>query len=145
MPPKTTDFAIVYAPTEGLYAELSSYRDPKTKELLMEELRTKWKVTVAGPNTLCAILQAFHLGFQTLKVQQHATQIYGDLRNISSRFEKHFDGIKDLRKKLEQAISSTDNFGRDARSIMNTLSSIKNPEQVNNAIDENTEKIKILK
>ena len=56
-----------------------------------------------------------------------------------------FDGIKDLRKKLEQAISSTDNFGRDARSIMNTLSSIKNPEQVNNAIDENTEKIKILK
>ena len=72
MPPKTTDFAIVYAPTEGLYAELSSYRDPKTKELLMEELRTKYKVTVAGPNTLCAILQAFHMGFHTLKVQKHA-------------------------------------------------------------------------
>ena len=42
MPPKTTDFAIVYAPTEGLYAELASFRDPKTKELLMEELRTKY-------------------------------------------------------------------------------------------------------
>ena len=42
-PPKTTDFAIVYAPTEGLFAELSSYRDPKTKELLLEELRTKYK------------------------------------------------------------------------------------------------------
>jgi len=67
MPPKTTDFAIIYAPIEGLYAELSSYRDPKTKELLMEELRTKYKVTVAGPNTLCAILQAFHMGFHTLR------------------------------------------------------------------------------
>ena len=51
-PPKTTDFAIVYAPTEGLYAELSSYRDPKTKELLMQELRTKYKINVSGPHTL---------------------------------------------------------------------------------------------
>ena len=144
-PPKSTDFAIVYVPTEGLFAELSTYRDPKTKELLLQELRTKYKVTISGPNTLSALLQSYHLGFQTLKVQQHATQIYGDLRNISSRFEKHFEGIKDLRKKLEQAISATDNFGRDARSIMNTLSSIKDPEQTNNAIDENTQKIKVLK
>ncbi len=144
-PPKTTDFAIIYAPTEGLFAELSSYRDPKTKELLLQELRNKYKITVAGPNTLSALLQSYHLGFQTLKVQQHATQIYGDLRNISNRFEKHFEGIKDLRKKLEQAISATDNFGRDARSIMNTLGSIKDPEQIDKALDENNQKIKILK
>jgi hypothetical protein len=51
------------------------------------------------------------------------------LRNISSRFDKHFDGIKDLRKKLEQAMTATDGFGRDARSIMNTLSNIKDPHQ----------------
>ena len=76
MPPKTTDFAIVYVPVEGLYAELSSYRDPKTKDLLLEELRKKHKVTIAGPNTLSAILQAFHMGFHTLKVQKHATQIH---------------------------------------------------------------------
>ena len=126
MPPKTTDFAIVYAPTEGLYAELSSYRDPKTKELLMEELRTKYKITVAGPNTLCAILQAFHMGFHTLKVQKHATQIHDDLRNITSRFSKHFSGILVLRKKLEEAMKATDEFGRDARSITRTLENIKN-------------------
>ncbi len=144
-PPKTTDFAIVYAPTEGLFAELSSYRDPKTKELLLEELRTKYKVTVAGPNTLSALLQSYHLGFQTLKVQKHATQIYGDLRNISSRFEKHFDGIIDLRKKLEQAMTATDTFGRDARSIMNTLSNIKDPGTFQETIEENSKKIKILK
>ena len=144
MPPKTTNFAIIYAPTEGLYAELASYRDPKTKELLMEELRTKYKITVSGPNTLCAILQAYHLGFQTLKVQKHATQIHDDLRNIITRFSKHFDGIKSLRKKLEEAMKTTDDFGRDARSIMRTLENIKDPEQVEKAIKEDVDKIKVL-
>ena len=80
------------------FRSFSSYRDPKTKELLLQELRTKYKVTVSGPNTLSALLQSYQLGFQTLKVQQHATQIYSDLRNISTRFEKHFEGIKELRK-----------------------------------------------
>ena len=144
MPPKTTDFAIIYAPTEGLFSELASYRDPKTKELLMEELRTKYKITISGPNTLCAILQAYHLGFQTLKVQKHATQIHNDLKNITTRFTKHFDGIKGLRKKLEEAMKATDDFGRDARSIMRTIENIKDPEQVEKAIKEDVDKIKVL-
>ncbi len=144
-PPKTTDFAIVYAPTEGLFAELSSYRDPKTKQLLLEELRTKYKITIAGPNTLSALLQSYHLGFQTLKVQKHATQIYNDLKLISRRFEKHFDGILDLRKKLEQAMTTTDSFGRDARSIMNTLNSIKDPGTIRETVEKNSDKIKVLK
>ena len=144
MPPKTTDFAIIYAPTEGLYAELASYRDPKTKELLMEELRIKYKITVSGPNTLSAILQAYHLGFQTLKVQKHATQIHDDLKNITTRFSKHFEGIKSLRKKLEEAMKVTDDFGRDARSVMRTLENIKDPEQVEKAIKEDVDKIKVL-
>ena len=144
MPPKTTNFAIIYAPTEGLYAELTSYRDPKTKELLMEELRTKYKITIAGPNTLCAILQAYHLGFQTLKVQKHATQIHDDLKNITTRFTKHFDNIKGLRKKLEEAMKVTDDFGRDARSIGRTLENIKDPEQVEKAIKQDIDKIKVL-
>ena len=144
-PPKTTDFAIVYAPTEGLFAELSSYRDPKTKQLLLEELRSKYKITIAGPNTLSALLQSYHLGFQTLKVQKHATQIYSDLKLISRRFEKHFDGILDLRKKLEQAMTTTDSFGRDARSIMNTLNDIKDPDMTKETVEENSEKIKVFK
>jgi len=128
MPPKTTDFAIVYVPVEGLYAELSSYRDPKTKELLLEELRKKYKVTIAGPNTLSAILQAFHMGFHTLKVQKHATQIHDDLRNITNRFGRHFSGIVVLRKKLEESMKVIDDFGRDARSISRTLENIKNSD-----------------
>ena len=143
-PPKTTDFAIIYAPTEGLYAELSSYRDSKTKELLMQELRTKYKVTIAGPNTLSSILQAFHMGFQTLKVQKHATQIHDDLKKLSTRFEKHFFLIDGLRKKLEEAMSYTIDFGKSARSIKNTLENIQDPELVEKTIKENVDKVKVL-
>ena len=117
----------------------------KQKNLLLQELRTKYKVTVSGPNSLSALLQSYHLGFQTLKVQKHATQIYGDLRNISSRFEKHFNGILDLRKKLEQAMTATESFGRDARSIMNTLGNIKDPGAIKESVEESPEKIKVLK
>ena len=60
-------------------------------------------------------------------------------------FDKHFEGIKDLRKKLEQAMTATDSFGRDARSIMNTLSNIKDPQQVKETLEENSQKIKVLK
>ena len=136
VPPKTTDFAIVYAPTEGLFSELTSYQDPSTKELLTQELMRKHKVTILGPNTLSAYLQSLHMGFQTLKVQKHATQIHDDLKNVTSRFNKHFDGIVSLRKTLEEALNHTDDFGRDARSIMRTLENIKNPDPVEKNVNE---------
>ncbi len=127
-PPMSTDFAIIYVPTEGLYAELASYRDPKTKELLMEELRKKYKITIAGPNTMSALIQSFHLGFQSLKIKKNATQIYDDLKTITTRFSRHFDNILVLRKKLEEAMAVVDGFGKDARSITRTLENIKDPD-----------------
>ena len=68
------------------------------------------------------------MGFHTLKVQKHATQIHDDLKNITTRFVKHFDGILLLRKKLEETMKVTDDFGRDARSITRTLENIKNSD-----------------
>ena len=141
VPPKTTDFAIVYAPTESLYKELTEYQDPSTKELLTQELMKKHKVVICGPNTLSAYLQSLHMGFQSLKVQKGATEIYNHLKTISSRFGKHFDNIISLRKKLEEAMSVVDKFGTDARSITRTLESIKDPEQLEKAVQtENVEK-----
>ena len=141
VPPKTTDFAIVYAPTESLFSELSSYQDPTTKELLTQELMKKYKVVILGPNTLSAYLQSLHMGFQTLKVQKHATEIYDHLKTISTRFSNHFDNIYKLRKKLEDAMAVVDSFGKDARSITRTLENIKDPEQIENAVkNENVEK-----
>ena len=127
-PPKTTDFAIVYAPTESLFTELTNYQDPSTKELLTQELMKKYKITILGPNTLSAYLQALHMGFSTLRLQKHAAQIHNDLKIISTRFEKHFEGIVGLRKKLEEAMKATDDFGRDARSILRSLENIKNSD-----------------
>ena len=141
VPPKTTDFAIVYAPTESLFLELANYQDPTTKELLTQELMKKYKVTIMGPNNLSGYLQSLHMGFQTLKVQKHATEIYDHLKTISTRFTKHFDGIINLRKKLEDAMTAVDKFGTDARSIKRTLENIKDPEQIEKAIEtENVEK-----
>ena len=141
VPPKSTDFAIVYAPTESLFSELTSYQDPTTKELLTQELMKKYKVVILGPNTLSAYLQSLHMGFQTLKVQKHATEIYDHLKTISTRFSKHFDGIINLRKKLEEAMSVVDKFGTDARSITRTLENIKDPEEIEIAAEnENVEK-----
>ncbi len=141
VPPKTTDFAIVYAPTESLFLELANYQDPTSKELLTQELMKKYKVTIMGPNNLSGYLQSLHMGFQTLKVQKHATEIYDHLKTISTRFTKHFDGIINLRKKLEEAMTAVDKFGTDARSIKRTLENIKDPEQIEKAIEtENVEK-----
>ena len=141
VPPKSTDFAIIYAPTESLFSELTSYQDPATKELLTQEIMKKYKVVILGPNTLSAYLQSLHMGFQTLKVQKHATEIYDHLKTISTRFSKHFDGIVNLRKKLEEAMSAVDKFGTDARSITRTLENIKDPGQIEIAAEnENVEK-----
>ncbi len=142
VPPKTVDFAIVYAPTESLYKELTEYQDPSTKELLTQELMKKHKVIICGPNTLSAYLQSLHMGFQSLKVQKGATEIYNHLKTISTRFSKHFENIIILRKKLEEAMNVVDKFGTDARSINRTLESIKDPEQVEKVVNvENVEKL----
>jgi DNA recombination protein RmuC len=138
VPPKTTDFAIVYAPTESLFSELTSYRDPSTKELLTQELMRKHKITISGPNTLSAYLQSLHMGFQTLKVQKHATQIYDDLKNITTRFSKHFENVKILRKKLEEAMTVVDTFGKDARSITRTLENIKTLNKLKRPLKQKT-------
>ena len=141
VPPKTTDFGIVYAPTESLYKELTEYQDPSTKELLIQELMKKYKIVIMGPNTLSAYLQSLHMGFQSLKVQKGATEIYNHLKTISTRFSKHFDNVLVLRKKLEEAMGVVDTFGKDARSITRTLENIKDPEQVEIATKtENVEK-----
>ena len=126
---------------KALYKELTDYQDPSTKELLTQELMKKYKIVIMGPNTLSAYLQSLHMGFQSLKVQKGATEIYNHLKTISTRFAKHFDNIIVLRKKLEEAMKVVDSFGTDARSINRTLENIKDPEQVEKAVKtENVEK-----
>ena len=129
VPPKTTDFAIVYAPTESLFLELANYQDPTTKELLTQEIMKKYKVTIMGPNNLSGYLQSLHMGFQSLRIKKHASEIYDHLKKISTRFNMHFNNVLVLRKKLEEAMSVVDSFGKDARAINRSIDSIKNPNE----------------
>ena len=93
--PKTSNFAIVYAPTESLYKELTEYQDRFVfkkldifKELLIQEINQQklhHKIVICGPNTLSAYLQSLHMGFQSFKISKHATEIYDHLKTISHR------------------------------------------------------------
>ena len=92
----------------------------------------------------------FHLSKSAHRIEKHCRLLASDHELVAIcenkyLMYKHFEGIKDLRKKLEQAMTATDGFGRDARSIMNTLSNIKDPQQVKETLEENSEKIKVLK
>ena len=78
---------------------------------------------------------------KSIKISKNATEIYDHLKAISTRFSSHFDNIYKLRKKLEEAMTVVDSFGKDARSITRTLENIKDPEQVEKAVKtENVEK-----
>ena len=133
-PPISTPFAFVYVPTEGLYNELVNYSDAKTKELLTQELYKKFQVTIVGPNTLFQSIQAFNIGFQTLRIQKNALQIYDDLKGLQTRFSKHFSNIANVSKKLEDTMAEVNKFGTDARVISRALENIKDPEQPERAI-----------
>ena len=101
-PPHTTDFAILFLPTEGLYAEV--VRQPA----LVEQLQQSSRVMVAGPTTLAAILCSLRMGFRTVAIQQRASDVWNILAAVKTEFGK-FGGILDkVKKQLDTAASTID-------------------------------------
>ena len=100
--PITTDFAVMYLPTEGLYAEIA--KDPT----LVEELRTRFKVLACGPTVLAAMLNSFRLGFQTLKIQKSSGEIAKVLLQFQTDFKKFTDLLGAMRKNAESVVKSID-------------------------------------
>ena len=96
-PPHTTDFAVMYLPTEGLYAEV--VRQPG----LIEEFQTKYRVTVAGPATMGALLNSLRLGFRTLVIEQRASEVWRVLAAVKSEFEKFGEALEKVKKRLNSA------------------------------------------
>ena len=96
-PPHTTDFAVMYLPTEGLYAEV--LRQPG----LIEEFQTKYRVTVAGPTTMGALLNSLRLGFRTLVIEQRASEVWRVLAAVKSEFEKFGEALEKVKKRLNSA------------------------------------------
>ena len=100
--PKTTDFAIMFLPTEGLYAEV--LRRPG----LMEELQTKYRVMVCGPTTITAFLNTLRMGFRTLAIDKRAAEVWKVLGAAKAQYEKFEVLLTKARKKIDEAGNALD-------------------------------------
>jgi DNA recombination protein RmuC len=110
-PPFTTDFAVLFLPTEGLYAEV--LRRPG----LMEGLQREHRVTLAGPTTLLAMLSSLQVGFRTLALEQRASEVWLVLGAVKTEFSKFGDGLAKTKKKLDEASKTID----DAQTRTNVM------------------------
>ena len=114
-PPHTTDFAIMFLPTEGLYAEI--LRQPGK----VEELLQKYRIVVAGPTNLAAILISLRVGFRTLAIQEHSTEIKNVLAAVKTEFDK-FAGIMDkLHRQLNTASNTVESTSARTRAMARHL------------------------
>jgi DNA recombination protein RmuC len=101
-PPHTTEFAILFVPTEGLYAE--ALRRPG----LMEALQREYRVTLAGPTTLLATLSSLQMGFRTLALEKRSAEVWEVLGAVKTEFTKFGDVLAKTKKKLDEASSTID-------------------------------------
>ncbi len=99
-PPHTTDFAMLYLPLEGLYAE--ALRRPGLAETLQRDFR----VSLAGPTTLAALLNSLQMGFRTLAIEQRSAEVWAVLGAVKTEFGKFGEALAHTRKKLDEASNS---------------------------------------
>ncbi|MBS1139084.1 MAG: hypothetical protein H6R13_537 [Proteobacteria bacterium] len=99
-PPHTTDFAMLYLPLEGLYAE--ALRRPG----LAEALQRDYRVSLAGPTTLAALLNSLQMGFRTLAIEQRSAEVWAVLGAVKTEFGKFGEALAHTRKKLDEASNS---------------------------------------
>ena len=101
-PPNTTDFAIMFLPIEGLFAEV--LREPG----IMETLRQKYKIALTGPTTLSALLNSLQMGFRTLLVQERSSEVWNILAGVKSEFATFGNHLSKVQTQLKTASSSLD-------------------------------------
>jgi DNA recombination protein RmuC len=123
-PPTTTDFAIMFLATEGLYAEV--LRQPA----LVEDLQRQYRVVVAGPTTLSAILNSLRMGFQILAIEQRAAEVWRILGAVKTEFGKFADMLDKVKRQLNTASRTIENTGVRSRAIERRLRSVEQLPEV---------------
>ncbi|MDR0494599.1 MAG: DNA recombination protein RmuC [Treponema sp.] len=131
-PPNTTDFAIMFLPFEGLYAEV--LRIPG----LLESIQRDYKISITGPTTLAAFLNTLQMGFRTLAVEKRTSEIWELLGAVRTEFGKFGEILEKTKLKLEQASKEIDNAGTRSRAIERKLREVQTlPEtQAQKLLDE---------
>ena len=118
-PPRTTDFAIMFLPTEGLYAEVT--RRPGLMEMLQRECR----VTIAGPNTLAAFLNSLQMGFRTLVIEKRSSEVWALLGAVKTEFGRFGEILDKTQKKLQEASNTIIDASRRSRAIEQRLKDVQ--------------------
>lgn len=118
-PPNTTDFAIMFLPIEGLFAEV--LRKPG----LWESIQRECRVVIAGPTTLAAVLNSLQLGFQTLAIQKRSSEVWQVLGAVKTEFGKFGDVLEKTQKKLQEASNSIDAASTRTRVIERKLKQVQ--------------------
>lgn len=118
-PPNTTDFAILFLPTESLYAEV--IRKPG----LMEILQRDYRIIITGPTTLAALLNSLQMGFRTLAIEKRSSEVWALLGAVKTEFGKFGDLLDKTHKKLQEASNSIENASRKSRTIQRKLRDVQ--------------------
>jgi DNA recombination protein RmuC len=118
-PPHTTDFAILFLPTEGLYAEV--LRRPG----LMDTLQRDYRVTLAGPTTLLAMLNSLHMGFRTLALEQQASEVWKVLGAVKTEFDRYGDWVEKVREQVQKAADTLDRADTRSRQMRRALKNVE--------------------
>ncbi len=130
-PPDTTDFAIMFLPTEGLYAEV--LRQPG----LLDELMRTHRIVVAGPTTLAAILSSLRMGFRTLAIEKRSSEVWQVLAAVKTEFGKFGEKLDKLRGHLDRARKTVDETGVRTRAMERKLRDVEElPDSQSEAILE---------
>ncbi len=117
--PKTTDFAIMYLPIEGLYSEVVR------KEGLCEFLQRQYRITVCGPSTLGAILTSLQMGFKTLAIEKKSSEIHKTLLVFKNHFSKFTDMLEKAQKKISEASNTIEDATKRTKTIERTLNKVE--------------------
>ena len=118
-PPQTTDFAIMFLPTEGLYAEV--LRVPGLADFIQREHR----VIIAGPTTLVALLNSLQVGFRTLAIEKRSSEVWKVLGAVKAQFDTFGEVLGKVQRKLLQATSDIETVGTKARSMQRKLREVE--------------------
>ncbi|HEY5783113.1 MAG TPA: DNA recombination protein RmuC [Lysobacter sp.] len=117
--PHTTEFAILFLPTEGLYAEV--LRRPG----LVEALQRDQRIAVAGPTTLLALMTSFQMGFRTLAIEQRSSEVWQTLGAVKTEFTKFGTALDGVKKKLDEASNKLEDTGRRTRVLTRKLREVE--------------------
>lgn len=118
-PPQTTDFAVMFLPTESLYAEVAR------RDGLIERVQEKYRVLISGPATLCALLTSLQMGLRTVTLEQRSGEVLTMLSGMKQDFARFDEAIQRMRQRLNQAEAELDGLEQRSRKVVKALDRVE--------------------